>query len=45
MMSYFPKGRPPKAAFPKLVERKYDAAFAAFFDISHMLNEDVELYG
>jgi hypothetical protein len=43
MMPYFPNGRPPKAAFPKLVERRYAAALAAFFDMSHMLNEDVEL--
>jgi hypothetical protein len=45
IVTYFPKGRPPKAAFPKLVERRYYAAFLAFCDISHMLNEDVELYG
>jgi hypothetical protein len=45
IVTYFPKGRPPKAAFPRLVFRKYAAAFLAFFDMSHMLNEDVELYG
>jgi len=43
IVSYFPNGRPPKAAFARLVFRKYAAAFLAFFDMSHMLNEDVEL--
>ena len=31
IVTYFPKGRPPKAAFPRLVFRKYAAAFLAFF--------------
>tara|TARA_Y100001951_G_scaffold103846_1_gene113708 strand:+ start:1356 stop:1550 length:195 start_codon:yes stop_codon:yes gene_type:complete len=45
IVSYFPKGRPPLAAFPNLVLRRYAAAFLAFCDISHMLNDDVESYG
>ena len=45
IMTYFPKGRPPKAPFPRLVLRKYAAAFLAFCDMSHMLNDDVELCG
>lgn len=43
MVSYFPNGRPPWAALPSLVSRRYAAAFFAFCDMSHMLNEDVEL--
>ena len=43
--AYFPKGRPPLLAFPSFVLRKYDAAFFAICDMSHMLKDDVESYG
>jgi hypothetical protein len=43
--AYFPNGRPPKAALPNLVLRKYAAAFLAFFDMSHMLKDEDESYG
>ena len=45
IVSYFPKGRPPLLAFPNFVLRRYEAAFLAFCDMSHMLKDDVELYG
>ena len=42
--AYFPNGRPPNAALPNLVPRKYAAAFLAFWLMSHMLKDDVESY-
>ena len=44
IVSYFPNGRPPLLALPRLVFRKYAAALLALCDMSHMLNEDVESY-